>query len=153
MKIVRIIIVTGLITLSLTSAASAQTDDKADVLVAIKTMFDGLAARDTTMMSSVLDPTARLVHTFTRDGEPGYRSVGMDRFLEGIGGDGPSIREDFFNPEIVIHDNLATVWVDYTFYVDGDVSHCGEDTFQLARRPTGWVIVAIADTQRREGCA
>lgn len=153
MNIARIITVTGLITLSWTPAATAQTDDEAAVLVAIKTMFDGLAARDTAMMSSVLDPTARLVQTFTREGEPGYRSVGMDRFLGGISGDGPSIREDFFNPQIVIHDNLATVWVDYTFYVDGEVSHCGEDTFQLARRATGWIIVAIADTQRREGCA
>ncbi len=152
MKIARIVIVTGLITLSLTPAAAAQTDDEASVLVAIKTMFDGLAARDTALMSSVLDPTTRLVQTSTRDGEPSYRSVGMDRFLGGIGGDGPSIREDFFNPQIVIHDNLATVWVDYTFYIDGEVSHCGEDTFQLARRATGWIIVALADTQRREGC-
>jgi hypothetical protein len=133
--------------------ALAQTDDEAGVLAAIKTMFDGLEARDTVMMSSVLDPNARLVQTSTRNGQPAYRSIGMDQFLASIGGEGPPIREAYFNPTIVIHDNLATVWVDYTFYVDGAVSHCGEDTFQLARRTTGWVIVAIADTQRRERCA
>jgi Putative lumazine-binding len=152
MKIARIVTVTGLITLAVTPAATAQTDDEADVLAAIKTMFDGLAARDTAMMSSVLDADTRLVQTFTRNGEPGFRSASMNQFLDNIVNPGPPIREDFFNPKIVIHDNLATVWVDYTFYVDGEVSHCGEDTFQLARQTTGWVIVAIADTQRREGC-
>jgi len=152
MKIARIVIAAGLTTLSLTPAATAQTDDEAGVLVAIETMFDGLAARDTAMMSSVLDADTRLVQTFTRNGEPGFRTASMNQFLANIVNPGPPIREDFFNPQIVIHDNLATVWVDYTFYVDGEVSHCGEDTFQLVRRTMGWIIVAIADTQRREGC-
>jgi hypothetical protein len=152
MNIARIITVTGLITLSLTPAITAQTDDEAGVLVAIETMFDGLAARDTALMSSVLDSNTRLVQTFTRNGEPGFRTASMNQFLNNIVNPGPPIRENVFNPQIVIHDNLATVWVDYTFYVDGEVSHCGEDTFQLARQTTGWVIVAIADTQRRDGC-
>lgn len=131
----------------------AQTDDAADIMSSIKIMFDGLAARDTAMMSSVLDPEARLVQTSTRDGQPQYRSTDMAGFLAAIHNpDGPSIREDYWDPQVVVHDNLATVWVSYRFYVDGQVSHCGEDTFQLARRASGWVIVAIADTQRREGC-
>ena len=49
-------------------------------------------------------------------------------------------------------DNLATVWVDYNFYVDDAIDHCGEDAFQLFRAPNGWKIIAVADTQRTEGC-
>ena len=152
MKLARFLPMIGAVAALVVSPAHAQTDDETDVLAAIKTMFDGLAARDTAMMSSVLDADTRLVQTFTRNGEPGFRTASMDQFLSNIVNPGPPIREDFFNPTIVIHDNLATVWVDYTFYVDGEISHCGEDTFQLARQAAGWVIVAIADTQRREGC-
>ena len=151
MKLARLLTSIGAVAI-LATAAHAQSTNDAAVLDAIRIMFDGLAARDTAMMASVLDADARLVQTSTRNGEPSYRSVGMDQFLSGIGGEGPTIREDYFDPEVVIHDNLATVWVTYTFYIDGAISHCGEDTFQLARRRTGWVIVAIADTQRREGC-
>ena len=151
MTVTRFAVVACLLTAAATPA-HAQSSDDAEILAAIKTMFDGLAARDTALMSTVLDPNARLVQTFTRDGEPGYRSVGMDQFLRGIGGEGPPILEEYREPKIVVRDNLATVWVDYTFFVDGAISHCGEDAFQLARRPTGWIIVAIADTQRREGC-
>ena len=152
MNITRSLTCIGVAIVIAAPSAHAQSDDEASVLAAIKTMFDGLEKRDTAMMSSVLDSTARLVQTFTRNGEPGIGQLAMDQFLASIGGEGPPIREAYFDPRIVIHDNLATVWVDYTFYVDGAVSHCGEDTFQLARRATGWVIVAIGDTQRREGC-
>ena len=153
MTIARFGVAACLLTVVAATPTQAQSSDDPGILAAIKTMFDGLAARDTAMMWTVLDPNARLVQTFTRNGEPGYGSVGMDQFLSSIGGEGPTIREDYRDPQIVVHDNLATVWVSYTFYVDGAISHCGEDTFQLARRAAGWVIVAIADTQRREGCA
>lgn len=152
MTFVRCASVAWVLTVGTAMPTLAQSSHDSNILASIKTMFDGLQARDTAMMASVIHPDARLVQTFTREGEPQYRSVGMDRFLASIAREGPPIREDYFDPQIVVHDNLATVWVSYTFYVDGQVSHCGEDTFQLARGATGWVIVAIADTQRREGC-
>jgi hypothetical protein len=147
-----VVAIAGLIACTVAPAAMAQTDDEAAVLDAINTMFDGLAARDTAMMASVLDPATRLVQTFSRDGAPAYRTASMEQFLGNITREGPPIREEIRDPQVVIHDNLATVWVSYAFFVDGQVSHCGEDAFQLARRTTGWVIVAIADTQRREEC-
>ena len=39
-----------------------------------------------------------------------------------------------------------------SFYVGDDMSHCGEDAFQLARTNVGWKIIAIADTRRNEEC-
>lgn len=47
---------------------------------------------------------------------------------------------------------LATVWAPYAFYLDGRLSHCGVNAFQLIRRPQGWRIVSLIDTRRTEGC-
>jgi len=55
--------------------------------------------------------------------------------------------------EVRQNDNLATVWARYTFFAGEQLSHCGYDAFQLAKSDQGWKIFAIADTQRREGCA
>ncbi len=52
-----------------------------------------------------------------------------------------------------IRDNLATMWIEYAFFRGEQMSHCGEDAFQLARTEEGWKIIALADTQRTEGCA
>ncbi len=141
-------------TIALAAPASAQDQNNEDVLGAIAVMFDGLAERDTARMSTVLDAGARLVQTTTNeDGLPRMTSVDLEAFLGSIGRvDGPDIEERYWDPRVVVHDNLATVWISYVFLVEGEISHCGEDTFQLARTTDGWKIIAIADTQRRQDC-
>jgi Putative lumazine-binding len=138
----------------LISSAVPQSADRDDVLQAMRVMFDGLARRDTALMATVLEPGARLVQTFSGDGGPQMRSVPMTDFLAAVGNpEGPPMEERYWDPDVRIQDNLATVWVRYAFFVAGELSHCGEDTFQLARTADGWKIVALADTQRREACA
>ncbi len=131
----------------------AQGTDRDDVLAVIATMFEGLTEQDTAKMRSTLYPEARLIQTFTGEDGPGSRAVGMDQFLGSIAANtGPRLEERYWAPEVRIHDNLASVWISYAFYRGGEMSHCGEDNFQLARTADGWRIIALADTQRWEGC-
>ena len=57
-----------------------------------------------------------------------------------------------WDPVVQIRDNLATVWVKYAFYLDGEFLHCGVDAFMLARTNDGWKIVSLADTSQKENC-
>lgn len=134
------------------SPASPASDEQA-VLAVVQRTFDAMKARDTAAFRAVFAPGARLVATFTdREGKPGFREITTDRFAEMIAGWEAEVVERTFDPEVRIADNLATVWTAYDLHADGKFSHCGVDAFQLARTPDGWKIVAIADTQRREGC-
>lgn len=126
--------------------------DRAAVLAVVRTTFDAMRARDTALMRSVMDSGARLVTTASRDGSPIVRGSDMSSFIRAIGGATVKLDERIFEPEVRITDNLATVLVRYTFRANEQLSHCGYDAFQLARTTTGWKIIAIADTQRREGC-
>lgn len=142
-----------LLLLLISSPAYAQADDEEAIKTVIKTLFDGLTAQDSTMMMSVTDPGGRLVMTGTSDGQPFVRAVSMPQFIKIIvEHEGEVMVEKYWNLEISIEENLATVWNDYAFYVGETLDHCGKDTFQLARTVDGWKIIAIADTQRREGC-
>ena len=136
------------------SPVTAQEAVRDDIMQVIAAMFEGLAQRDTARMGATLEPGARLVQTTTNpDGIPQVTVVDMPDFLAAVGRtDGPKIEERYWNPQVVVHDNLATVWISYVFLVEGQISHCGEDTFQLARATDGWKIIALADTQRRQGC-
>jgi hypothetical protein len=117
-------------------------------------MFDAMRARDTTMLRSVFDSTARLVTTFTnREGKPAARVVPIDGFIQSIGRATVKLDERIYDVEVRQSDHLATVWARYTFYAGEQLSHCGYDAFQLSHSEQGWKIFAIADTQRREGCA
>lgn len=121
---------------------------------AIRTFFDAFAARDSTGMQAVTDPGAHLVITgFSADGSPVMRSLPMADLIRSIATrEGPATVETWWNPQVERHDNLATVWVDYNLWVGDRIDHCGRDSFQLFRSPDGWRIIAVADTQRREGC-
>lgn len=131
----------------------AQTPED-EVMTVVEQFFEGFAARDSTVMANLSDPEGRLVITrFDEAGDPVVRPVSMPDFIRLISRrEGPPIVETFWNPDVFVHDNLATVWLDYNLWVGDRIDHCGKDAFQLARYADGWKIIAIADTQRREGC-
>jgi CubicO group peptidase (beta-lactamase class C family) len=131
-------------------------DDASRVVAAVQKLFDGVTAKDEEAMRSVLDKDARLVRTETRNGVPQTRPMSAADFVKRIlEHQGPPLHEKIWNPEVRVADALATVWVPYAFYVGDRLTHCGEDAIQLAKTDLGWPgwkIIAIADTQRTEGC-
>ncbi len=136
-------------------SARAQTSDHKAIMETIKTFFDGFAEGDSTKMFSQIDRTGRLIITFNdENGQPGKRPIGMEEFVGMITRPREQpIKETFWNPEIRVHDNLASVWVEYNLWVGDVIDHCGMDNFQLFRSAEGWKIIAIADTQQKTGCA
>jgi hypothetical protein len=132
-------------------------DDESRVVAAVHKLFDGVTAKDGDAMRAVLDRDARLVRTETRDGFPRTRPMSVRDFVTRIlEHEGPALHEKIWDPEVRVADNLATVWVPYTFYVGERFTHCGEDAIQLAKTDLGWPgwkIIAMADTQRTEGCS
>ena len=74
--------------------------------------------------------------------------AGVARAPQGV------VLDERLGPQTVrIDGNLATVWVDYWFFVGPRFSHCGVDAFQLARIGGGWKIFSVVDTRRTTGCA
>lgn len=132
-------------------AADRSAEERA-VLAVIDTTFQAMAAKDSARFVAMADSGARLVLTRQQNGVTVARVIPVDVFAGSIARATNALEERVFNPEVRIEDGLATVWVDYDFYVDGRLDHCGKDAFQLVRRQQGWRIVNIADTQRREGC-
>ncbi len=132
----------------------AQNVDSTQVMEAISIFFDGLATKDSTLMLSVSDPDSRVVLTsFKTDGSSLMRPISMQDFAGFISRQTQlKMVEVYWNPEVVVHDNLATVMLDYNFYIDDQLDHCGKDALQLFRSAEGWKILALADTQRRTGC-
>lgn len=131
--------------------ASAQSPE-AQVLEVVERLFDGMRAADTTAMRSTFHPEIRLITTGMRDGLPVAQVVPVGRWLESVASSDRVLDEQIHRPEIQVSDNLAAVWTFYTLEVDGELSHCGYDAFQLVLTPEGWKITQVADTRRRESC-
>ena len=123
---------------------------EAEVQALVTRMFDAMRARDTTTLRAIFDSGARLVATGTRNGAATVEVTPIGEFIRIIATAAPGqlLDEKLENTEIKVSDNLAAVWTDYKFYVGDRFSHCGVDSFQLARGVDGWKIIALADTRR-----
>lgn len=138
------------------AAQSSQPSTEAqqqEVRRVIDRLFDGMRAADSAAVRAVFHPQARLQTTAVRDGQPLLRTDSIQTFLRAVGTPRTELWDErIANVEIRADGELASAWMDYAFYVDNRFSHCGVNALQLARTPSGWQIIQIADTRRRE-CA
>jgi hypothetical protein len=130
--------------------------DSVSVMQTLDRFLVGLKSKDTTMMMSVMHPSARF--TLLRPAAPGADSVRVvlltgEQFARVASNpSGPILDEPVRNPRLLIDANLATIWAEYQVRIQGKVSHCGYDAFQLVRTPAGWRILNVSDTFRQQGC-
>lgn len=143
------------VSLAAPSLARAQTDERAEVLAVVQRLFDAMRAKDTVMMRSVFDSTARLVSVRQRrEGGPVVSVLPWQQFAAANARDTRGVWDErIYDPEVRIDATLATVWVSYDFFFSGTFSHCGTDAFTLLKAPgAGWKIMLVADTFQRDGC-
>lgn len=146
-----IVLALGLLVPSVSHAQS----DSAAVLAVMKRLFDGMRAGDSAMVRSTFHPKMSTMTTAApnKDGVPTANFGNMDGFAKAVGTPHAEVWDErVYKPEVRIDGSLATIWVEYSFFVGPKLSHCGIDAFQLAKEGTEWKIVAIADTRRKTGC-
>jgi hypothetical protein len=141
--------------LGLTAAdTAAQTQaEKDEVMAAVNGFLKGMLAKDTIAMAQYIDPATRM--TLLRPGPSGVRVVvltGADFMKAAANPNQPPLDEPIRNPVVHVDADLATVWAEYQVRRAGTVTHCGFDSFQLARLGGKWKILNVSDTFRQTGC-
>lgn len=123
-----------------------------DVLAAVgvaRAVLQAISEADTVLMRQMLDPGTVLTQIVeTPDGQARRVSrITADEFIPGIGDPRQGFLERMWAPRVRIQGAVATVWAPYDFYIDGNFSHCGIDTFQLVRRADGWRVAGLVYTR------
>jgi hypothetical protein len=141
--------------LILAPAAPCQSSDsdRQAVLSVLNDFTSALLKKDSAGMAAQLDSTTRF--TLLRPSPTGTRVwvvTGPEFIKVTTKPDGPAYDEPIRNPVVHIDGDLANVWAEYQVVLNGAVSHCGYDSFQLARLQGKWKILNVSDTFRREGC-
>ena len=124
-----------------------------EVLDVVVRLFDAMRAGDSAAARALFEPGARLQSVTTRQGALTVSEDSLGMFMRAIGTPHPQVYDErIANERVLIDGPYALAWVDYTFYLGDQKSHCGVDAIQLVRRPAGWRIFALTDTRRRENC-
>ena len=130
-------------------------DVEAEVMQVVNRLFDAMRAADSATVRSLFHPDLeKMASSFRqRDGVPVVRYGDLAGFAESVGGAAPGeFDERLGKARIVVHDDLATVFTPYAFYLREQLSHCGVNVFMIARSDDEWKIVGLADTRRRQDC-
>lgn len=146
--------VLGLALCAASWASPAQTANPAadrEVRAVIQQLFDAMRKSDSATLRRVFHAGARLQTTFTdKTGKPTLKEDSIEGFIKQVGTPHAEVYDErILSYEIRMDDNLATVWTPYEFYLGQKFSHRGVNAFQLFKSETGWKIISITDTRRK----
>ncbi|PWI29703.1 3-methyl-2-oxobutanoate hydroxymethyltransferase [Flavobacteriaceae bacterium LYZ1037] len=147
-------IITFLVLL-ITATITAQDAEDTQVKLAIDTFFVGFHKGDTTLMKSVMYDKIHFQTTYiNKEGKGMLVTEESSKLILAIANRPVEQKWDerLLDYKIQIDGTMAHVWTPYEFWVNGQFSHCGVNSFQLFKDDGNWKIIYLIDTRRREGC-
>ena len=134
----------------ISSFSFAQNSVEKEVVKPIENLFQAMKSADSIGVKNAFSSSA-ILQTFDKNNE--IRTEKVEGFAKQVGsskvGD---LDERIIISKILIDGNMASVWVPYQFYYKGNFSHCGVNSFQLAKINNEWKIQYIIDTRRKDNC-
>ena len=129
------------------------TPDVAAVMAPVHRLLDALAARDGATIRAVTLPEGLISSVRERpDGTRTRSHLRWAEFADQLKTGQERLDEQISDPAVEIDGDVAMVWAPYVFRIDGKVSHCGFDHFDLVRVDGGWRILNITYSHRQTGC-
>lgn len=129
--------------------------NKKEVQQIVETFFEGFHKQDSTIIKKVVHENVMMQSIGkNRIGEIELSKQDFSGFLTSICSipETTTFEERIDSYEIQMDGKMANVWTPYSFYINGNLSHCGTNSFQLFKRNEVWKIFYIVDTRDSSGC-
>lgn len=134
---------------------NAQSIETKAVQKVVETFFEGFHKQDSVLMKSVLADNV-ILQTTGRDkeGKTLFSNEKIEKLITSITSipDSVSFEEKLISWSIQVDRTMANAWVGYEFWINGNFSHCGINSFQMVNFDGDWKIVYLIDTRGRAGC-
>ncbi|NAS13437.1 nuclear transport factor 2 family protein [Poritiphilus flavus] len=146
--------ITLLVILLLSLHVAAQSEEMA-VQKTIEAFFDGFHKQDSIIMKQTVseEPILQTIGK-NKEGETLVRTEKFEKLIKSIVSipDSVKFQEKLLSFNIQIDGAMANAWTPYEFWLNDKFHHCGVNSFQLFNDGSGWKIIYLIDTRRREGC-
>jgi len=121
------------------------------VLAPISQLFAAFEAGDSTGVLRVVYPDGRVTAVGALRTGIGLRQESWTQFTARLK-PGEGFRESISDPAIEVDGDIAMVWAPFVVRVDGKVSNCGVDHFDLVHANGAWKVMNISFSSRTTGC-
>lgn len=125
-----------------------------EIMQVVQSVFDGMATNNGEMVKAAFTADAIMFTVaYDKDNKVFKRQGSVEKFATAVSAPKEqAYNEPIWNEQVEIDGALASVWVDYAFYLGNTFHHCGVDAFHLMLTDEGWKIFHLVDTRRTEGC-
>jgi putative lumazine-binding protein len=125
--------------------------DTANVLAPIQGLFAAFEAGDSVAMLRFVYPDGRVTATGERASGSGLRQMSWTQFAQRVTPEA-RFQERISDPAVEIDGDVAMVWAPFVVRVNGKVSNCGFDHFDLVRENGQWRIMNLTFSSRMTDC-
>ncbi len=133
----------------------AQTAEEAAVKDVVTGFFEAFHRQDSVALQSFAHPSVNMQSLGNNaEGKLILSTNTYGEFLKRITSIPSSTKfeEKLHGFDVRVNGPLATVITPYSFLVNGNLSHCGVNSFTMVKETEEWKIIHIIDTRSREGC-
>ena len=133
--------------------AGHQVGEEAAVLAALDRYVHAISARDLRTMAAMQTPDGMTYVARPKEGA-GIEIVGRPNsyWVDPARAEGPTLRERYWSPTVLVRGPIAVVWAPYEFWEDGKTSHCGVDVFDLVKIDGVWRVSNSMWTVEPDAC-
>ncbi len=134
---------------------SQHTEEELEAKATIDAFFEAFHNRDSIALMEISHPTIVMQSiTVNEDGSNKIFTDTYSSFIKAIVSIPATtkLEERLLSYDIRIDGPMANVATPYSFYVNGELKHCGVNNFQLFKENEEWKIVYIIDTRTTKNC-
>lgn len=140
------IVICALLLMLSTHQAFAQDQE---VTKPIKQLFDAMRNHDGEKLLKQFSSNAQLERASIKKS---VTQTDLQKFANFVSASEKYLDEKLLSYTVHVSDNLASVWTPYVFYIDGKLSHCGVNSFQLIHSNKQWKIQYLIDNTHPGDC-
>ena len=131
-----------------TSNSVPSASSEKEVKQVIQNMFHAMLQADTTLLRTCFSDKVIFQTIVNKPDGAMVNTMSINDFIQSIGKQLPNALDERIEFGVIQVDPLmATVWTPYTFYLKGQYSHKGINSFQLVKFKEGWKIQYLIDTR------
>ena len=121
------------------------------VLATVNALLASFSAGDSAAMLRLVYPDGRVTATGTRASGSGVRRQSWSEFAARLTPQS-TFQESISDPAVEVDGDAAMVWAPFVVRVNGKVSNCGFNHFDLVRENGIWKVMNLTFSSRITGC-
>jgi hypothetical protein len=126
--------------------------EEAAVLDAVDRVLVAMGARDAAAYADSLTSDGMTYSQRWMDGQWRLRRRTNQHHIDTLNDEASVLTETYWEPTVLIRGPIAVVWASYEFRIDGEVSHCGVDCFEMLKIDGRWIMGNAMWTVEPEAC-